>query len=738
MVVNSPSNERLFSTAYQIAILENISTKVKGFNKSAGFLLHLLDFRVSKPYLSQIQNSCPLVRQSACAKRCHSARSSSKTIEYQLKLLCMQNFKRLFFAFLFFAFSPAFLVAQTMFAEPLSDRIANYTIAVTLDDSARVLDGRITLRWKNASTDTVPDLRFHLYFNAFKNNQSTFALESKGDMPWKVGDAWGWTEITALSVRGQDHTGRMQHIAPDDGNADDQTVVQVLLSNPALPGETLEIDYDFHAKIPRNHTRTGWWGDDFFFMVQWFPKIGVYEKPGMRLVPADAERGRWNCHQFHPSTEFYADFGVYDVQITVPTHYKVASSGIIHRERLNSDHTKTVFAYAEDVHDFAWLADASVQEFEDSYQNPRSGQIVNIRLMLQPGHELAEQAYFESAKATLRYFDDWLGDGAYPYPQLTIVDPQPGSGAGGMEYPTLITGGVFYPLSWWTNNKLRIVEIVTIHELAHQFWQGMVASNEFEEAFLDEGFTTYSENRIGEALYGSKTSLLDFGGLKISGEFARRPAYVHSHGKSDATLEQFTFEVDESRNLAYNKWSLALKTLERMIGRQKFDAILRNYFQRWRFKHPAKYDFIAVANEVNGESLDWFFDQIIFGDGVVDFAVASVQNRLQEELADNQYNSEVTVRRIGDVMLPVEVLVGFSDGSEVLEKWDGKARTHKFHYSRPARITRVVVDPELKIPLDVNLMNNSQMPANQHVMQKYLLKWLFWMQSTLALLSVLS
>ncbi|MFQ5630271.1 MAG: M1 family metallopeptidase, partial [bacterium] len=466
--------------------------------------------------------------------------------------------------FLFAIFLPSLpLFSQNIiFSEPQSNRIANYGIAVSLNDTLKTLDAEVKLIWENPSRDTIPDLQFHLYLNAFKNAKSTFSKESNGSLPLAKRDGWGWSEISRMAVRGADHSDKLKFIAPDDGNADDQTVLQVMLDQPVLPGETVEIDYSFQAKIPRNHRRTGWWGDDFFFMVQWFPKIGVYETPGMRLVPIDAPRGQWNCHQFHPNTEFYADFGVYDVQITAPVKYTIAATGVIQRERLNEDHSKTVFVHAEDVHDFAWLADATVLDFAETWNNKRTGQMVKIRLLLQPGHESAKSAYLESAKYTLQYFDDWLGEGAYPYPQLTIVDPQPGSSAGGMEYPTLITGGVFSPARWWTRNKIRIVETVTIHELAHQYWYGMVANNEFEEAFLDEGFTTYSENRIGAEMFGKRTSMLDFAGLKVSMEAMRRPSYTQSKGNRDATISDFSYATRGSRNLAYNKWSLALKTLE--------------------------------------------------------------------------------------------------------------------------------------------------------------------------------
>lgn len=698
----------------------------------------------------------------------------------------MKLTQKIFSFFIFSYLWVTFAIAQSVvFSEPLSDRIANYDMAVSLNDTLKTIDADVKLTWKNTSRDTIPDLQFHLYFNAFKNAQSTFSRESSGNMPWAKNNGWGWTEITQMSVREIDHSDKIQFITPDDSNKNDQTVLQVILDKPVLPGEQIEIAYHFIAKIPRNHSRTGWWGDDFFFMVQWFPKIGVYEAPGMRFVPADAPRGRWNCHQFHPSTEFYADFGVYDVRITLPIKYTVAATGIIERERLNEDNTKTVFAYAEDVHDFAWLADVPVLDFEDTWHNTRTGQMVNIRLLLQPGHKIAKDVYFNAAKYTLQYFDDWLGEGAYPYPQLTIVDPQPGSGAGGMEYPTLITGDVFYPAVWWTRGKLRIVETVTSHELSHQYWYGMVANNEFEEAFLDEGFTTYSENRIGAEMFGERTSMLDFTGLKVSLEAVRRPSYALSPGNRDAKISDFTYTAPGGSNLAYNKWSLALKTLENHLGRQNFDEIMRTYFWRWRFKHPSRNDFIAVANDVADENLDWFFDQIIFGNGVVDYAVAQIRNipatRFEQTMQDSQkrteqittnalseqaeddpadltsgepdtsfissenkpsknerYLSTVTIRRIGDVKIPVEILVGFSDGSQQLEKWDGQARTHDFTYSRSALVTKVMIDPEIKIPLDVDLLNNSLTPINTHFMQKYRWKWFFWMQSILALLATIS
>lgn len=670
----------------------------------------------------------------------------------------------------------------TIFREPLSPRIANYHIQVTLDDTNKTIQGQLQLTWTNPSDDVIPDLQFHLYYNAFRNAKSTFIRENMGSAPWARDNGWGWMDIRRIAVRGQDVTDSLRFIAPDDGNADDRTVAQVMLPQPVQPRETLEVDIEFFAKIPRNHVRTGWWGEDFFFMAQWFPKIGVYEPPGMRLVPKDAPRGQWNCHQFHAHTEFYADFGVYDVEITLPKKYVVATTGIIEREVDHADGTKTVVAHAEDVHDFAWLADASVLDYSDAWENPKTGQRVAIRLLLQPGHEIAKDNYFESAKATLAYFDEWLGPYAYPYPLLTIVDPQPGSGAGGMEYPTLITGMMVYPAAVLTRERLRMVETVTIHELGHQYWYGMVANNEFEEAFLDEGFNTYSENRIGDDLYGKAGSLIDFWGFRASLESVRRMGYVLGEGQRDARVADPTFAAFNGSNFAYNKWSLALKTLENYLGRERFDQIMRTYFQRWRFKHPSRNDFIAVANEVSGQDLSWFFDSILLGDGVIDYGIARVRSvpvstfergpdttqasgadRLEASAADSLsasdtlaavadtakadtaeaqkpevYYHHIVIRRIGEVAFPVEVLIRFEDGTEKRERWDGQSRLRKFTFTYPSRLDRVVIDPDYKVPLDVNWLNNSWTRPNEQFKRKYRWKWFFWMQSILALLATIS
>jgi len=690
--------------------------------------------------------------------------------------------------------SPSLAMSETtIFEKPLSPRIANYDIKVTLDDKEKRINGEMVLTWNNPSEDYVDELQFHLYTNAFKNSGSTFVCElihsaaaasgngEPDEAPWTEDEGWGWISITHMAVNGDEVTGRIAFFQPDDGNTDDETVIRVPLPKPLAPRTSARIDIEFDAKIPQCHVRTGWWQDDFFMMAHWFPKIGVYETPGMRFVPADAPHGRWNCHQFHAATEFYADYGVYDVQITLPEKYIVGVTGLVLEERSNGDGTKTVVAHAEDVHEFAWVADAQFREATAVWHSTATDQEVNIRLLYQPGHGCVVAKYLESVIKTLDHVEGWLGPRAYPYPNITIVDPRKGSRAGGMEYPTLITGGA----SWWMEqlfgNGLRRVESVTVHEFMHQIWYGIVGSNEFEEAWLDEGLTTYSTGRILGELFGEKTTMLNWWGASAGQDALRRRGYAAARSRNDGSIAEPTFahwNTRVGRNMAYNKTSLMLKTLENYLGRERFDRIMRTYFQRWRFRHPGRYDFTTVANEVAGENLDWFFSQLLEEHTSLDYAVASIANvpvdafeegilgdNLTEpqpsgsgqddptkprpsgsgqgkqaddhEAKDKAHQSTVVFRRIGEIIFPVETLIEFSDGEVVRAEWDGRDRVKTYRFTRSAKVVRAAIDPDNRVPLDVDRLNNSlRIQENRQVTDKYTLKGFFWMQSLLQLFSL--
>ncbi|MBC8155605.1 MAG: M1 family metallopeptidase, partial [Bacteroidetes bacterium] len=397
------------------------------------------------------------------------------------------------------------------FPVPLSPRIANYRIDVTLDADRKTLSGRETLTWRNTSTDPLSELRFHLYLNAFRDEKSTFMRESGGQLRGEEidrtgkDDPYGSIDIVSMNVRGnpasqpESLTRKLRFIQPDDKNRNDRTVVRVPLTKPLTPGATISLDILFKAKLPKIFARTGF-SRDYFLVGQWFPKIGVYEPAGMRY----AKMGQWNCHQFHADSEFYADYGVYDVNITLPQNYQTGATGLMVSEKTSENGTKTQRWHAEDVVDFAWTASPRFEVVTDQWKK-QSGNPVSIRLLVQPEHRHQAQRHLDAAKWALAYFGKHLG--AYPFPNLTIVDPPfHGSGSAGMEYPTFITAGT---VSFLTDG-MRFPEAVTIHEFGHQYFMQLLASNEFEEAWLDEGFNQYYEGRIMDETYGPRASQVDW------------------------------------------------------------------------------------------------------------------------------------------------------------------------------------------------------------------------------------
>ena len=229
----------------------------------------------------------------------------------------------------------AFLLAAPAAAQSLpekSDQVVQYRISVALDPAKHQLTGTQTLTWRNPSaTDAVSELQFHLYLNAFKNTKSTFIKESGGQLRGDemAKDGWGWIDITSIrTASGADLKPSLAFIQPDDGNKDDQTVMRATLPEAVPPGGSITLEMAFTSKLPQVFARTGY-KDDFYLVGQWFPKLGVYEPAGMR----GRDTGGWNCHQFHATSEFYADFGSYDVDITVPGDYVLGATGERKSER---------------------------------------------------------------------------------------------------------------------------------------------------------------------------------------------------------------------------------------------------------------------------------------------------------------------------------------------------------------------------------------------------------------------
>lgn len=603
-----------------------------------------------------------------------------------------------------------------------SSRNASYDIDVTLDHAARRLTGRETIHWRNISANPASELQFHLYWNAWRDLESTWLRERRlaGAFTPPRADAWGSIDVTRLRVRGIDLTSQKRFIAPDDGNAADQTVMAVPLPLAAAPNETIEIEVEWTAKVPRPFARTGYVGD-YYFIGHWFPKLGVLEDTG------------WNTHQFHAATEFYADYGVYDVRITVPQGFVVGASGRqVERTDVGGGQTRHRYR-GEDIHDFAWTTSPDFVEARQTFMHPALPR-VEMRLLLRPEHAGQEPRHFGAAAAALRYGGEWFGP--YPYDHLTIVDPAFQSASGGMEYPTLITAGS----RWIAPALVSQPDRVTIHEALHQFWYGIVGTNEFEHAWMDEGLTTFSEARVMEAA-GIPNYLAPrfFGGfipwtirdihLARATDGNRLPGY-RDHAEADApATPTFRYWPATATFISYNKTALWLHTLERHLGWPVLQRILATYFDQWKFRHPQPADFFSTVNAVAGRDLGWFFDETYRGSNVFDYAVQSFTSTR----AGDRYRTVAVVERRGEAIFPVEVVTTFRDGQRVTEQWDGRDRRVIYTYERPSEALSVEVDPRRVLLLDVNYTDNSATlaPRAREAGLKWSLRWLAWLQELL-------
>jgi hypothetical protein len=379
---------------------------------------------------------------------------------------------------------------------------------------------------------------------------------------------------------------------------------------------------------------------------------------------------------------------------------------------------------------------------------------VEMRLLLQPEHVAQAERHFDATRAALRYYGEWFGP--YPYGHVTVIDPAYQSGAGGMEYPTLFTAGT----RLIAPPGVTVPESVTIHEAGHQFWYGIVGNNEFEHAWLDEGLNTFSTARvIGEVYQPNFTVRRYFGGF-IPYVFRDIPVSRETGGnrlntyRPNAEVDAlgsptFRFWPSGGSNITYDKTALILHTMERMLGWPTLQRILSTFFERWKFRHPRPEDFFAVANEVSGQDLTWFFEQAFQSSNVFDYGIQQLtsepaagtgffdrggERRFERPSGTpSVYRTRVVVRRYGEASFPVDVLVVFQNGERVVERWNGLDRWTMFTFERSSRAAFAHVDPGRTLLLDVNYTNNSWTlaPRAEEASTKWMLKWLVWLQDLL-------
>jgi len=589
--------------------------------------------------------------------------------------------------------------------KPMSQRVVHYEIDSKYDAATHTLDATEVLTYHNLTGQALDHFPFHLYQNAFQPN-STWVREAKLEGSrdtaydkWEA-DEYGSEEIKSIEIVGQgDLTSRLHYIQPDDGNKDDKTVADVSLARAIAPGEYVQFRIAFQTKFPETQARSGW-KRDFVLGGQWFPKVGVWW------------HGAWNCHQYHAMTEFFADFGVYDVKLTVPQFEVVGASGVKVGEINNSNNTKTLAYHGDDIHDFAWTASPRYKVKEDGVYQGQMGP-VQMRILMQPAHWSQVERHEKILRESLEHFESWYGP--YPYKTITLVDPEPDSAAGGMEYPTFITGET----SWFMPKGKYWPEIVIEHEFGHQYWYGMVATNEFEDAWMDEGINSYTEVKVLDSILGKNASVLNVAGATTSEREDQRLGYIGVADVDPIAEKAYDYYSGSSyAGITYGKTASVLLTLECIIGEATMEKAMHVYFMKYRFTHPTKEDFLKTIEEVSGKDLRWYFNQAIYGSQVMDDKVMRIESFpvnwfeqkksiFQKDDKDTMYRSYVWLQRKEDFVMPVEIEIKFDDGEQVRERWDGVGRWTKFEYEKKAQVVSAEIDPDHKIQIDRNDFNNS-------------------------------
>lgn len=637
------------------------------------------------------------------------------------------------------------LAASGVLALPAPRKVVRYDIRVSLDAERHELLGTETLRWTNPSDVPVPELQLHLYWNAFRKNRSTFFRESGGRLRRDEADAdqgFGSIDVTSLTLEGSDLLARSRFEAPDDGNPDDRTLLSVPLPATVPPGGTVALEIAWRGRIPKVFARAGY-VRDFHMIGQWYPKVAVFEPRGRRRR---SEPG-WNARQYHAHSEFYADWGDYRVAITVPERFAVGSAGALVSET-RADGRKTLVFEQESVHDFAWTADPRFVVKETvwdpgkdlpaaevaraakllgrSERELRAGfRKVALRYLMQPDHEAQWTRYADAHKWALT----WLGLYAFPYPyaQSTCVDPpEDGSGAMGMEYQTIFTAGTARALGAWPLTGLRPQEVVVIHEFGHGWWYGLVASNEFEESWMDEGINSFTEYEMMDRRWGGPATL-PFGATFSSFDLGRlRTISAREVDRLVTPSWGFADDAAYARN-SYARGATAVDQVRRLLGEEAFWRSFKAFSERWRFDHPTTEDFLDAFRPLAPGALEPLIRETWYGNGKADYAVSRAASREARPFegyddrgrkvaapkerapgARKTWESTVLVTRTGTIPIPVEIVLTFEDGATWRRTWDGRAPWLRLRATSASRLAKAEVDPGRKVVLDADPWNNAR------------------------------
>lgn len=564
----------------------------------------------------------------------------------------------------------------------LVPRVASYRLKARLDEKTHTVKAEGTIEWQNPSAEPTSELYFHLYLNAFSDAETLFQRGRASRSGHRRGRP-GKIEIHSLT---SERFGEKElwpgPSAHTPGDPKDRTDIRVALPEPISGNETISFQVEFTSTLPEIVERTGYEGD-FHFVAQWFPKLAKRE-----------QNGTWAHFPFHPNGEFYADFGEYDIELNVPEDAVIGATGSL-RIRPSSEKDRSVYqATAKGVHDFAFTA------WPDFVVEERTVADVHVRLLRPPYMPLSARETWSTVEAGLTHLGKAYGK--YPFDHLTIVHPPAfAQRAGGMEYPQLITTG---GSEWSVLLGVRQIERVTIHELAHQWFQGLLASNEMGTPFLDEGLTSYAEARyLDEAESGA--SLLSAAGLDVSRLAGARLYHFLLPTSEPITQPAPKFKSFQSiGSLVYARSTLCLETLARVYSREKLYAALGDYARRYSFAHPTLDNFYDVLQEHLGKAARTQAQLMLDDNGSLDLSVGKISINKDTE----GFVTEIEIEKSGDLDLPFEVLLKFADGKVQRHSLRSSEKDLSLSVRHRSELSLVHVDPQNKIAVDSNLLDNQR------------------------------
>lgn len=561
-------------------------------------------------------------------------------------------------------------------------------IAVQLDDEQHVLRGSLSLDYYNQSPDTLHFIYFHLYPNAYSSDRTAYTRQvvENGSTDFYFSkpadrggiDSLNFAQLVATQMEEKVVLGVVTTVAPD--------IIKLILASPLIPGAAITITTSFRVKIPVVFSRLGHEGQAYQ-ISQWFPKPAVYDAQG------------WHPYPYLDQGEFYSEFGSYKVAITLPENYILMATGNIQEPEAqrwldslaalplpsdtlykqstpaSSTRYKTVTFKEDHIHDFAWFADKRWVVRKQMVALPTTTDSVAAYTCFWPAHQKGWERSTESLRVTLETLSSRVG----PYPYKTIKAVEGSLKAGGaMEYPTITVVSA--------SEDKETVHTAIVHEAGHNWFYGILGSNERLHPWMDESINSYYEHQIAPDT-GRLAQLT--GGLGIN--YLGFAATAATHDLLPVTTASTGFPNLNYGTDIYGKGAFYFDWLEAYMSPEHFQSAMQEYFQTWTFKHPQPEDFEAIFRKHSNKDLDWFFKELMPTSKGVDFAIGPVKR--------NEKGTTVVVRNKTGIKVPALVQLSSAE-QETTSIWTapftGTTRLHFEQQTGTAAISTAITDYNLK------------------------------------------